>query len=148
MATLKSLQITDAYPVSGVGSGGRTSHWAFGTYTITAALALNDTIQLFKLPRNARVISGFVKSDDLDTGGTGLRIDVGDAGDTDRYFVGGAGTPGPVAGYSNALAPTGAYYLNAAQGTLVYATVSVAPTTGATAGTFTVGLEYTVEEPQ
>ena len=152
MATFNSVELggtaanARTYPVSGVGMGGRTTHGARGEYTITAALALNDVINLFYLPPRARVVSGFIKSDDLDTGGTGLRLDIGDAVDPDRYFVGGAGTPGPVAGYSNALAVTGADYLNTTK-TLVRATVSVAPTTGATTGTFVVVLEYFCEEP-
>lgn len=152
MATLTSLQLgggragARTYPVSGVGMGGRTTHAARGEYTITAALALNDTIQLFDLPPRARIVSGFVKSDDLDSGGTGLRIDVGDAGDADRYLTGGAGTPGPVAGVTNTLATTAYDYVTTAK-TRVFATVSVAPTTGATTGTFVVVLEYMVEEP-
>src|SRR6478735_5031102 len=81
MANFLSLETTPpTYPVSGVGLGGRTTHWARGTYTITAALALNDTIQLFDMPRNARVLyGGFIKSDDLDSGGTAIRVNVGDA---------------------------------------------------------------------
>lgn len=152
MATFNSVELggTNAvvrtYPVSGVGMGGRTTHAGRGEYTITAALALNDVINLFYLPPRARVVSGFIKSDDLDTGGTGLRIDIGDAGDVDRYFTGGAGTPGPVAGVSNVLAVTGADYLTTAK-TLVRATVSTGPTTGATTGTLVVILEYFCEEP-
>lgn len=152
MATYTSLQLGSGragarnYPVSGPGMGGRTTHAARGEFTLTAALALNDTIQLFDLPPRARIVSGFVKSDDLDSGGTGLRIDVGDAGDTDRYLTGGAGTPGPVAGVSDTLAATAYDYVTTAK-TRVFATVSVAPTTGATTGTFVVFLEYTVEEP-
>ena len=147
MATLLSTQLTPpAAPIAGVGMGGQILHSAVGTYTITAALVLADVINLFYLPRNARVVGGYVKSDDLDSGGTGLRIDVGDAGDVDRYLTGGAGTPGPVAGVTNDIASTGIGYLNTAK-TLVSATVSTGPTTGATTGTFTVRLFYTVEEP-
>lgn len=152
MATLYSVELGGSssgrrYPVSGVGMGGRTIHSARGEYTITAALALNDTIQLFDLPPNSRVVGGFIKSDDLDSGGTGLRLDVGDAADIDRYLVGGAGTPGPVAAVTNTLAITGYDYVNTAK-TRVLATVSTAPTTGATTGTFVVVLHYFVEEPK
>jgi len=152
MATFKSIEMGGAaangrtYPVSGPGFGGRTTHAARGEYTITAALANADVIQLFYLPARARIVSGFVKSDDLDSGGTGLRIDVGDAGDPDRYLVGGAGTPGPVAGVTTVLAATAYDYVTTAK-TLVSATVSTGPTTGATTGTFVVFLEYVVEEP-
>lgn len=152
MATLTSVELGSGvagartYPVSGVGTGGRTTHAARGTCTITAALALNDTIQLFDLPPGARIVSGFVKSDDLDSGGTGLRIDVGIAGTTTLFLTGGAGTPGPVAGVTNVLNATGVDYLTTAK-TRVIATVSTGPTTGATTGTFIVVLEYFVNEP-
>ena len=151
MATFNSLELggatgTRTYPVSGVGQGGRTIHSARGEYTITAALALNDVINLFYLPPRSRVVGGFVKSDDLDTGGTGLRLDIGDAGDVDRYLTGSASTPGPVAGATNQLAASGLDYVNAAK-TLVRATVSTGPTTGATTGTLVVVLHYFVEEP-
>ena len=135
------------FPTPGVGVGGRTSHWARGEYTLTGALVLTDTIQLFDLPRNSRVVSGFVKSDDLDTGGAGLRIDVGDAALTTRYLTGGAGTPGPVAGATPVVNPTGLDFNNTAK-TRVFATVSAAPTTSATTGTLVVMLEYVVEEPK
>ena len=151
MANLYSLELGGAitgrpYPVSGVGMGGRTIHSARGEITISAALALNDTIQLFDLPPRARVVGGFVKSDDLDTGGTGLRLDIGDSGDVDRYLTGGAGTPGPVAGVTTILANTAYDYVTTRK-TRVVGTVSAAPTTGATTGTFVAVLHYFVEEP-
>jgi len=148
MATFNSVELTPPVtPMAGVGLGGQILHSASGSYTITAALVLADVINLFTLPPNSRVVGGFIKSDDLDTGGTGLRIDVGDAGDTDRYLTGTAATPGPVAGVSNDIAATGISYLNTAK-TTVFATVATGPTTGATTGTFTVRLFYTVEEPR
>lgn len=146
MANFLSLETTPpVYPISGVGLGGRTTHWARGTYTISAALAAADTIQLFDLPRNSRVLwGGFVKSDDLDTGGTAIRLNVGDSGSASRYFAAtAAASTGAVDG---TMAATGVDYVNTAK-TRVFATVSVAPTTGATTGTFTVCLPYIVEEP-
>jgi len=153
MATLYSLELGGSnsnartYPKPGVGLGGRTQHAQRGTYTITAALALNDTIQLFDLPIGARVVGGFIKSDDLDTGGTGLRIDVGDAGSSVRYMTGGAGTPGPVAAVLQTINFAGMDFVVTSGNTRVLATVSVAPTTGATTGTFTVVLYYFINEP-
>jgi len=146
VANFLSLETTPpVYPISGVGLGGRTTHWARGTYTISAALAAADTIQLFDLPRNSRVLSGgFIKSDDLDTGGTAIRFNVGDAGSASRYFAASAvASTGTV---DTTMAATGVDYVNTAK-TRVFATVSVAPTTGATTGTFTVMLPYIVEEP-
>jgi hypothetical protein len=146
VANFLSLETTPpVYPTSGVGLGGRTTHWARGTYTISAALAAADTIQLFDLPRNARVLAGgFIKSDDLDTGGTAIRVNVGDAGSASRYF---SASAAPSTGaVDTTMAFAGVDYVNTAK-TRVFATVSVAPTTGATTGTFTVMLPYIVEEP-
>jgi len=151
MATLYSVELgggaanARTYPVSGVGMGGRTTHAARGEYTITAALALNDTIQLFDLPANARIVSGFVKSADFDSNGTPtIVLAVGDAADDDRYFTG--LTIGQTGGVSNALASTGVDYVTTAK-TRVIAKVTTGPATGATTGTLVVVLEYFVNEP-
>jgi len=151
MANFKSIQLGSGaangrnYPVSGVGMGGRTNHGARGEYTITAALALNDTIELFDLPPRARVVSGFVKVDDLDTGGSpAIVLAVGDAGDDDRYFTG--LTTGQAGGVSTTMAATGVDYVTTAK-TRVIAKVTTGPATGATTGKVVVVLNYWVEEP-
>lgn len=145
MAAYTSLELTPpVYPVSGVGLGGRTTHGARGEYTITAALALNDTVQLFDLPPRARIIGGFIKSDDLDSGGTAIRVNVGDSGDVDRYFA--ASAIAGTGGVDTTMAATGVDYVTTGK-TRVFLTVSTAPTTGATTGTIVVRLSYTVEEP-
>ncbi len=133
------------YPVSGVGLGGRTTHRARGEYTITAALALNDTIQLFDLPPRARILGGFIKADDLDSGGTAIRLSVGDSGSATRYFS--SSSAGSVAtSVDMTMAATGVDYLTTAK-TRVFMTVSTGPTTGATTGTIVVSISYNVEEP-
>ena len=151
MANFKSVELgggaagARTYPVSGVGLGGRTPHGARGEYTITAALALNDTIELFDLPPRSRIVSGFVKSDDLDTGGSpAIVLAVGDAGDDDRYFTG--LTIGQAGGVSDAVAATGLDYVTTAK-TRVIAKVTTAPATGATTGKIVVVLNYWNEEP-
>lgn len=147
MANFLSVEKTPpTYPVSGVGLGGRTTHNARGEYTILAALALNDTIQLFDLPPGARIIGGQIKSDDLDTGGTAIRINVGDAGDVDRYFA--ASAIASTGGVDSTMAATGVDYYTDRARVPVFLTVSVAPTTGATTGTVMVRFSYTVEEPK
>ena len=146
MANFLSTELTPPkYPVSGVGLGGRTPHGARGTYTITAALAEADTIQLFDLPPRARIVGGFLKSDDLDTGGSpAIVLKVGDSGDDDRYFAG--TTIGQAGGVTTTLAAAGVDYLTTAK-TRVFLTVTTAPATGATTGTITCVLHYWVEEP-
>lgn len=133
------------YPTPGVGEGGRTRHGQRGEYTILAALVINDKVNLFYLPKNARVIGGFIKSDDLDSNGTPLvTLDVGDAGSATRYFS--ASTVAQAGGVDATMAATGVDYLNTAR-TLVFLTVHAAPATSATTGTIVVSFTYTVEEP-
>lgn len=150
MAKFYSLELGGSaggrtYPVSGVGMGGRTRHAARGEYTITAALALNDTIDLFDLPPNARIVGGFLKTADLDTGGSpAIVLAVGDSGDDDRYFTG--LTTAQAGGVATALASTGVDYVTTAK-TRVTLKVTTAPATGATTGTIVVVLDYFVNEP-
>lgn len=146
MAAYKSLQMTaPRYPVSGPGIGGRSSKTERAEFTLTAALALNDTIDLFYLHRNFRVLGGFVKVTDLDTGGSpAIVLAVGDSGDDDRYFSG--LTTGQAGGVATTLASTGVDYLTSAK-TLVQAKVTTAPATGATTGTIVVCLHGYIEEP-
>lgn len=147
MTAYTSVQLTaPKYPVSGPGIGGRNIHTMRGEYTITAALALNDTINLFDLPKGFRVIGGFLKSDDLDTGGSpAIVLAVGDSGDDDRYFSG--STVAQAGGVTTALAATGVDYKTTAK-TRVVAKVTTAPATGATTGTIVVTLTGTIEEPK
>lgn len=150
MAKFYSLELGGAitgrpYPTSGVGVGGRTQHACRGEYTIAAALALNDTIDLFDLPPNARIVGGFVKSDDLDTNGSpAIVLAVGDSGDDDRYFSG--LTIAQAGGVSFTLAATGVDYVTTGK-TRVTLKVTTGPGTGATTGKIVVVLHYFVNEP-
>lgn len=66
------------------GEGNATLHCITTTYEASAAAA-NTVINLFKLPKGAVVQNFVVAHDDL---GTGVTLDIGDAGDTDRYVDG------------------------------------------------------------
>ena len=61
-----------------------TLHCVTTTYEASAAAA-NTIINLFKLPKGAVIQNFVVAHDDL---GTGVTIDIGDAGDEDRYVDG------------------------------------------------------------
>lgn len=61
-----------------------TLHVVTTTYEASAAAA-NTVINLFKLPKDVVIQNFVVAHDDL---GTGVTIDIGDAGDTDRYVDG------------------------------------------------------------
>ena len=125
------------YPVSGPGIGGRAIKTERGSFSLTAATPVADTIQLFKLHPRFRVTGGYIKGNL----GTGVTLDVGDAGDVDRYFALGVAATGTVV---DAMAATGVDYLTAAY-TPVFATIRGA-TTAAT-GDLVVCLFGFVEEP-
>jgi hypothetical protein len=146
VANFLSLEVTPpVYPISGVGLGGRTTHWARGTYTISAALAAADTIQLFDLAaQRARAVRRLHQVGRSRYGRHCSSFNVGDSGSASRYF---SASAAPSTGaVDTTMAFAGVDYVNTAK-TRVFATVSVAPTTGATTGTFTVMLPYIVEEP-
>jgi hypothetical protein len=147
MAAYKSLQMTaPRYPVSGPGIGGRSLKVERGEFALTAALALNDTIDMFKIHPRFRVCGGFVKVPDLDTGGSpAIVLALGDAGDDDRYFSG--LTTGQAGGVATTMATTGVDYLNGGGFTTVQMKVTTAPATGATTGTIVAELWGYIEEP-
>lgn len=61
-----------------------TLHCVVATYE-ASAVAANTVINLFKLPKNVVIQNFVVAHDDL---GTGVTLDIGDAGDADRYVDG------------------------------------------------------------
>lgn len=90
MATFTSTQAAASYPVFQPEGAGHVG-FAFGVYEIAANPADGDIYQMCRLPANARVIDGFVRADDLDTGTEALDIDIGwaangvDAADPDGF---------------------------------------------------------------
>lgn len=66
------------------GEADATLHCISTTYEASAAAA-NTEINLFKLPKGVMIQNFVVAHDDL---GTGITLDIGDAGDGDRYVDG------------------------------------------------------------
>lgn len=94
MANFKSDIITakdqiniSAKMVDGDKTGGLLL-FATAIVTTTAAMAANDTIQLFDLPPQAVVVPQLSHVTCSADPGTTLTLDVGDAGDADRYADG------------------------------------------------------------
>ena len=141
MATLQSTDITLRTPIPGFGAGGGQVRRQLATVTIPAATATTDVIQFFNLPPNSVVIDGWLKADDLDTGTT-VTINVGDSGDVDRYFA--ASTVAQAGGVVRMTVATGFNVTNVYK-TLVTGALAAGPST--TAGTLTLCLYYTCEEP-
>lgn len=139
MATFTSIQMTmPRYPVSGPGIGGRNLHVARGEFNLSNALAVNDVINMVRLHRNFRVESGWIKTTGL---GAGTLVQLGDAGNTSRYFVPASSA---AASTNTAMAETGRDYLTPAF-TDVLLTVTGAAT--GTTGQIVVTLFGSIEEP-
>lgn len=140
MATLTATAASTGAPVY-TGGLAATPKIAYASYTVAAALALNDVIQMVRLPAGARVIGISLQTTDLDTGGSpAIVLDVGDPDDTDRLIDG--ATIGQAGGISTSVvASTGFGYQYSAE-TVISVLVQVAPATGATSGTIQLAVTY------
>ena len=71
------------------GPGGGVVYVREAVYTLTAALAENDIIEMIPVAAGERVVDLQIVSEDLDTHGTPtITFDVGDGDDVDRYIDG------------------------------------------------------------
>jgi hypothetical protein len=113
------------------------------TATLTAALALNDTIDMVKMPAGATIVDMILYSTDLDTS-TSLTYNLGDAGSAARFLS--ASTVGRAGGFveiSGMVAATLGYTFTAE--TTIVLTVAAAPTsTPITSGTIVLAVTYLV----
>jgi hypothetical protein len=108
------------------------------TYSLTAALTVNDVIQMIPVYAGEMVVELRLICDDLDTG-TALVLDVGDGDDVDRYIDGTTigQTGGTVAMGSGITTAKTMGHVYTADDT-IDVLVAVAPGTGATSGTITL----------
>lgn len=114
----------------------------------TGDLDLNDTFDIARLPRGARVIDVSLVCTDMDTSGSPtLALHVGDSGDNDRFINGAAATAAVrvTAGNNATSAASWAAHTAYTTETLVYGTVSAAAATKA-AGTIVATVFYQVED--
>lgn len=139
MATLYATQAKKRSPAQGHGYSAAV-YCAYGTYTVTAALALNDVIEMVRIPAGARIIGCMLEATDLDTGGSpAIVLDVGDGSDTDRLIDG--ATIGQAGGVTTTMVATGTLYQYTSEDT-IDVLVQVAPATGATSGTIELAVWY------
>ena len=117
-----------------------------GEYTITAALAANDVIQLCDVFKGETVVGVIIKSDDLDTNGSpAIVLDVGYGGATAAFIDG--STIAQAGGTASSLAIGNATHGSPATAPVTFTAddtidvlVQTAPGTGATTGTITMWL--------
>jgi hypothetical protein len=79
--TYTAVQGSASYPVPSNGGGVVNFQW--GGYTFAAEASPAETLGLFYVPHDSKIVEGFVRGDDIDTGTETLDFDVGTAADTD-----------------------------------------------------------------
>jgi hypothetical protein len=143
MATFNSVQMTPpAYPVSGPTGDGRSVQSARGEFNLGAqsagALAIGDVVRMMRVHRNFRVKTGFLKWDAL---GAGVTVELGDAGDSARYFP---ATSAAAAGQLAALDVKGRDFNNAGFTTIL---LTIRGASTAATGQIIASLDGVIENP-
>ena len=114
----------------------------FFTVTCSAAPSTSDTINFGYVPAGARIIHATLESSDMDTGGSPtLTLNIGDAGDADRFFA--ASTVGQAGTQSSAIAVAGLGHKYTAK-TLITGVAAANAATGA-AGTVNLIVQYILD---
>lgn len=123
----ESLNYSDKAAVDGIRTGAGIL-LATVSYTLLGTEAANDTIQLFDLPAGAEIVPQLSHATCADPGTT-LTLDIGDAGNTDRYADGIVLNSGGQVAFCSATLPEAVVtpYL-ASENLRVYATVATANT--------------------
>lgn len=113
-----------------------------GTYALAGALALNDIVEMVKLPRGAAVLDVVLTTDDLDTGGSpAIVLAVGDYGDAARFITG--ATIGQAGGLARAGTKAVPYVYS--DDAIVTVKVTTGPATGAATGNVSLTVIYTMD---
>lgn len=112
------------------------------SFTFTVAPALNDVVQMFKIPAGAKVCEVVLSSTDIDTNGTPLvTLDVGDANSATRFIS--ASQIGRTGGVARLDQFAGLGYTYTADD-IIQVKVSAAPATSVV-GTVVVTVFYTMD---
>lgn len=145
MATLYSNAITRNKPAPTADSN--TTITVREEYNLLAALAINDTIDLVKIPVGYVPVDVTLDTDDLDTSATpavvlsaGLRKANGTTDAPDCFIVG--STVGQAGGVARAAVKEGFRLTDATVERNVYVTVTTAPATSVTSGKIGVTVSY------
>ena len=139
MATFYTNQALGRGPMHSIG-GGSQSVIAYAEYNLTAALALNDVVNMMWVPAGAIITNVRLGGDQLDTGGTPtLTLDVGDASSATRFVstsnVAQTGTVGS----------TAVNFYQYTADTRIQVKAHAAPATGATSGKIKLEVTYLLD---
>lgn len=111
------------------------------TYTPSVALALNDVINMIKIPKGATILDGQLSTADLDSNGTPtIALSVGDSGSATRFLS--SATTARSGGMTEFDQPGGIAYTYAADD-YIQVKVSTAPATWQS-GAITLKVLYTM----
>ena len=111
-----------------------------GKFTLTAALVINDVIQMVRVSNGTRVLDIEIFSDDIDTNvATVIAFHVGDGSVTDRFAS--AITLGQSAGFLRGIQTKAGFCYQYTADDTIDLKVSTAPATGATSGDIIMRVE-------
>lgn len=113
------------------------------THSVAANPTATDIIQLFKIPKNARVLEMVCTATDMDSS-TGIAFSIGDGADTDRFITAAGGVVGQAATIVRMDNPVGINYQYTADDTIDLTWTAAASGTF-TAGSVTVVLLYSLD---
>ncbi len=111
-------------------------------FSLSAALVINDTIAMVKVPANHVITDMVLTTDDLDTNvAPAITLDVGIVGgDTDQFFA--ASTVAQAGGVERPSVKTAYRDVATASDRTVQVLVKAAPATGATEGKINLQVSY------
>lgn len=105
----------------------------YGSFALSAALVINDVIQMCKVPSGARILDIEVYCDDLDTNvAPQLLLEIGDGGNTDRFVE--ACTLGQDASFVRGIQTKDGFCYQYTDDDTIDIKVNTAPATGAVTG--------------
>jgi hypothetical protein len=116
----------------------------YATVEIAEALEADDVFQMVTVPTGAVILDVILATDDMDTGGTGLLLNVGfgGAGANEAKFIADAPAHTAANNVTRLNQVDGLGYEFTAEDT-IDVVVDTAPTTGATSGTISLVVLYT-----
>ncbi len=138
MSAFIAEQAKPYWPVSNGDRAGDVQA-ARGVYTISAALAANDTIDLCILPARHVIVDAILDTDSLDIG-TGITLNVGTS--TTANLLMSASTVARAGGIARMDQLGGVHLAASDADTTLRVTVAAAPTTGRTTGTIGLTVFY------
>lgn len=140
MATFTAEQAKPYWPISNCDRAGDVQV-VRGVYSLAAALALNDIIEMCVLPARHVIVDAILDCDDLDTNGAPtISLSVGTA--TTANLLINASAVGRTGGIARMDQAGGVRLAESDSDTPIRVTVSAGPATGAASGTIGLSLFY------